>query len=127
MPEKHLYEYAVIRVIPRVEREEFMNVGVILYCHSEQFLKTLYFINPERLAAFYEKTELAELEERLQAFVCICNGKDEGGTIGALPMVSRFRWLTSARSTVVQTSPVHSGLCLEAEKTLEGLYQDLVL
>lgn len=127
MPEKHLFEYAVIRVVPRVERQEFLNVGVILFCPAQGFLKTLYNIKEERLYAFSDKLDYRDLEERLLAFKRICAGKAEGGTIGRLSLAERFRWLTSTRSTIVQTSPVHPGLCVDAAETLDKLYAKLVL
>jgi hypothetical protein len=127
MPEKHLFEYAVIRVVPRVEREEFLNVGVIVYCASQGFLQTRCTLNEERLRAFSGDLDMQELHERLGAFDRICGGRQAGGTIGQLPIASRFRWLTATRSTIVQTSPVHPGLCTDARETLERLYTQLVL
>jgi hypothetical protein len=126
MPEKHLFEYAVIRVMPRVEREEFLNVGVIVYCAAQGFLQTKFELNGPRLQALHGELDLPELHERLRAFERICAGRKEGGTIGQLPLASRFRWLTATRSTVVQTSPVHPGLCLNAADTLARLYAQLV-
>ncbi|WP_375433957.1 DUF3037 domain-containing protein [uncultured Hymenobacter sp.] len=126
MPEKHLFEYAVIRVMPRVEREEFLNVGVIVYCAGQNFLQTKFELNEARLQVFARDVDLPELHERLRAFERICAGRKEGGTIGQLPLASRFRWLTATRSTVVQTSPVHPGLCLDAADTLARLHAQLV-
>ena len=127
MQEKHLFEYAVIRVVPCVAREEFVNVGVILYCSAQGFLKTRYHLDGERLQAFSSAVDIAELQERLRAFERICQGGAAGGTIGRLPLASRFRWLTATRSTVVQTSLVHPGLCADAGETLDRLYNQLVL
>ncbi|WP_439882212.1 DUF3037 domain-containing protein [Pontibacter sp. MBLB2868] len=127
MPDKHLFEYAVIRVVPCVEREEFINVGVILYCSSKGFLKTKCELNEQRLCSFSDKPDLEELKERLHAFDRICAGHKEGGTIGDLPIASRFRWLTATRSTVIQTSPVHPGLCTDPQETLDKLYHQLVV
>lgn len=126
MPEKHLFEYATIRVVPRVEREEFMNVGVILYCSAKGFLQTKYGLPAERLRAFSAELDLTELQERLRAFERICAGRKEGGPIGQLPTAGRFRWLTATRSTIVQTSPVHPGLCIDPAETLERLFEQLV-
>jgi hypothetical protein len=126
MQDKHLFEYAVIRVVPRVEREEFLNVGVIVYCSSQRFLQTFFHINKERLCAFCEDIDLEELEARLNAFKQVCAGAAQGGPIGKLPIASRFRWLTAARSTIVQTSAVHPGLCVNAQETLTRLYEELV-
>ncbi|WP_018479172.1 DUF3037 domain-containing protein [Pontibacter roseus] len=127
MPEKHLFEYAVIRVVPRVEREEFLNVGVILFCSSQGFLQTLYTLDEKRLRAFSPHIDLEEIEQRLQAFTKVCAGRKEGGPIGQLGTASRFRWLTANRSTMVQVSPVHPGLCSDARETLEHLHAQLVL
>ncbi|MBC8083244.1 MAG: DUF3037 domain-containing protein [Hymenobacter sp.] len=126
MPAKHLFEYAVIRVMPQVEREEFLNVGVIVYCAAQGFLQTRFGLDEARLRLFAGELDLPALHERLRAFERICTGRPEGGTIGQLPIASRFRWLTATRSTVVQTSPVHPGLCLNAADTLARLYAQLV-
>lgn len=126
MQEKHLFEYAVIRVVPRVEREEFLNVGVILYCSSKRFLQTKFELNEERLVAFFKDIDLMQLKERLDAFVQICEGSKQGGTIAKLPIASRFRWLTASRSTIVQISPVHPGLCDDPTKRLSKLFNELV-
>ena len=127
MQEKHLFEYAVIRVVPSVEREEFLNVGVILFCAKQSFLQTLFSLNEERLCSFSEKVNIPELLEGLRAFERVCAGGREGGPIGKLPIASRFRWLTATRSTVLQTSPVHPGLCIDAGETLQRLHSQLVL
>jgi len=127
MPDKHLFEYAVVRLVPRVEREEFLNVGVIVYCRDLGFLKTRYQLPEERLRAFGGgELDLEELRERLRVFERICQGRPDGGTIGRLSPAERFRWLTAARSTVVQTSAVHPGLCFDAAHTLDRLYEQLV-
>ncbi|MBO0939859.1 DUF3037 domain-containing protein [Fibrella sp. HMF5335] len=126
MPDKHLFEYAVIRVVPRVEREEFLNVGVILYCPAQGFLQTVYRLNQERLDAFSPEINLTELHTRLDSFTKICAGRAAGGPIGQLAMAARFRWLTATRSTVVQTSAVHPGLCTDASETLARLFGELV-
>ena len=126
MQGRHLFEYAIIRVVPRVEREEFLNVGVIIYCADERFLQTKFCLNKERLLNFCNSLEVEELEKRLKAIEHICNGDAAGGTIAGLPLASRFRWLTAAKSTIVQTSPVHPGLCSNAKEELEKLYTELV-
>ena len=126
MQERHLFEYAVIRVVPRVEREEFLNVGVVLYCSKQKFLQALYKVNEERLKIFCKELDIQELQAYLLSFDKICRGGAQGGPIGQLPLAERFRWLTAVRSTVVQTSPVHPGLCLDANETLEKLFEELV-
>jgi hypothetical protein len=126
MQDRHLFEYAVIRVVPRVEREEFMNVGVILLCSKQKFLKMMYNINRERLMAFSSDLDLDALEENLSSFQRIATGGKDAGPIGELDAASRFRWLTATRSTVVQTSKVHPGFCLDGEDSLARLYEQLV-
>ena len=126
MQENHLFEYAVIRVVPRVEREEFVNVGVILYCSSQRFLETRYELNKSRLRVFSNDIDFEEIEARLCAFTNVCAGSGGSGPIGKLPLASRFRWLTATRSTIMQLSPVHPGLCIEPKLTLEKLYDQLV-
>ncbi|RKR81749.1 hypothetical protein BDD43_1905 [Mucilaginibacter gracilis] len=127
MPENHVFEYAVIRVVPRAEREEFLNVGVILYCPRLKFLQATILIDANRIAAFSPQLDLVELEQNLCAFERICNGTKEGGPIATLDIASRFRWLTATRSTVVQASKVHPGLCVDAQQTLNRLFAQLVL
>ncbi|WP_420151001.1 DUF3037 domain-containing protein [Spirosoma sp.] len=126
MPEKHLFEYAVIRVVPCVERQEFINVGIIVYCRAQRFLQTLTALNEGRLQAFSSRLDMDELKARLGAFERICAGHTDSGPIGKLPIAERFRWLTATRSTVVQTSPVHPGLCDDAGQTLARLLAQLV-
>ncbi|KUG07810.1 DUF3037 domain-containing protein [Solirubrum puertoriconensis] len=127
MPEKHLFEYAVLRVVPRVEREEFLNVGVILYCRAQGFLACRYEVPEARLRAFVgAELDLADLDERLRSFERICRGRKEGGPIGQLGVAERFRWLTATRSTIIQTSAVHPGMCADANAALDRLYTQLV-
>ncbi len=127
MQEKHLFEYAVIRVVPRIEREEFLNVGVVVYCRNEAFLQMLFTLDEARLTALFPKLDIEEIRAHLCAFEKICQGKPEAGPIARLDLAGRFRWLTARRSTVIQTSAVHPGLCLNAWETLARLYQQLVL
>lgn len=127
MQENHLFEYAVIRIVPRVEREEFLNVGVILYCQKLKFLHTRYKLDRERIKAFGEEVDCKELEEQLQAFERISLGTPGSGPIGQLDLASRFRWLTANRSTILQTSRVHPGFCENPKETLEKLFDQLVI
>lgn len=126
MQGKQLFEYAVIRVVPRVEREEFINVGVILYCAPQKFLKCSFEINTDRLTAFAEDIDIDEILSNLNAVQKICCGGEGAGPIGQLDLASRFRWLTATRSTVVQASKVHPGFCNDAEDTLLKLHRQLV-
>ncbi|MDB5255947.1 MAG: hypothetical protein JWM14_642 [Chitinophagaceae bacterium] len=127
MQEKDLFEYAVIRVVPRVEREEFINVGVILYCARQNFLLAKIKLDEDRLKAFCVEIDIESLRKNLNALEQISKGSAEGGPIGKLDAASRFRWLTATRSTVVQASKVHPGFCNDAKETLEKLYIELVL
>ena len=127
MQDNHLFEYAVIRIVPRVEREEFLNVGVILYCPKPKFLQTLFHLDEERLRIFSPHLDIREVEEHLRAFEQISLGGPDAGPIGKLDMASRFRWLTATRSTVVQTSRVHPGFCGDPPTALQKLYSRLVL
>lgn len=127
MPENQLFEYAVIRIVPRVEREEFLNVGVILFCSKQKFLKAKYHLNKKKIAHFCDQLDINELEEHLKTFELISSGEKEAGPIAKLPIAERFRWLTATRSTVVQTSKVHPGFCNDPEQTLNKLFEQLVL
>ncbi|HEY9049870.1 MAG TPA: DUF3037 domain-containing protein [Ohtaekwangia sp.] len=127
MPDSHLFEYAVIRIVPKVEREEFINVGVILYCSAQKFLQARFDVNTDKVRALCKKTDLDELQGYIHSFERICQGGAAGGPIGKLPIAERFRWLTATRSTVLQTSKVHPGLCESAEEMLNHLFTQLVL
>jgi hypothetical protein len=127
MQGKHLFEYAIIRIVPRVEREEFLNVGIILYCKDKKFLVTKYTINKERISVLCAEVDCHEVEEHLQSFEKIAKGEKAGGSIAALDLPSRFRWLTATRSTIIQTSKVHPGFTENPEATLEKLFNQLVL
>jgi hypothetical protein len=127
MPGNHLYEYAVIRVMPRVEREEFLNVGVIIYTRKPKFLEAVYHMDEKRLAAFCSHLDLTDLEANLNSFVRICKGDADAGPIAKLDNAGRFRWLTATRSTIVQCSKVHPGFCHDPKETLDKLFQQLVL
>jgi hypothetical protein len=127
MHENNLFEYAVIRVVPQVEREEFLNVGVILYCPKLKFLQCLCAVDEERLCSFSSRVDVEDLKNHLHSYAEICRGSKNGGQIAQMDMPSRFRWLTATRSTVVQSSKVHPGLCIDPVETLEKLYAQLVL
>lgn len=127
MQEKHLYEYAVIRVVPRVEREEFLNVGIILFCKKAKFIHVLCSINEAKLQLFSEDLDLEQLHFNLLAFGKVAHGDKTGGPIGQFDIPSRFRWLTAIRSSAIQTSRPHSGLCDDLEQTAQRLFEELVL
>ncbi len=126
MPEQHLFEYAVIRIVPQVEREEFLNVGVVLFCGRKKFLQAKILLDKPRLHAFSPKLDLEDIYCYLAAFDRICQGAKDSGAIGKLPPAERFRWLTATRSTVVQTSKVHPGLCDDPAEMVERLFEQMV-
>lgn len=126
MQGKDLFEYAVIRVVPRVEREEFLNAGVVLYCAKQKFLQLKYNVDANRLLALCNDCDIKAVQDHLHAFAQVSLGKQDSGPIGKLPIAERFRWLTATRSTIVQTSKVHPGFCDDANETLEKLYKQLV-
>ena len=111
MQDQFLYEYAIIRVVPRVEREEFLNVGVILYSKQLKYIDCIYRLNESRIQSVFGEIDLMEVEQFLRAFERICKGLPDSGPIGKLDIPSRFRWLTATRSTVIQTSKVHPAFC----------------
>ncbi|WP_324721088.1 DUF3037 domain-containing protein [Salinimicrobium sp. HB62] len=127
MPEKHLYEYAIIRVVPRVEREEFLNVGVVLFCKKEKYLKVKHRLDQEKLLMLCPDLDMEQLEKNLTSFEKICEGSQDGGPIAQMDIPSRFRWLTAVRSSVIQTSRPHPGMCDDLEATLTRLFSELVL
>ncbi len=127
MQENHLFEYAVIRVVPKVEREEFLNVGVLLLCSKQKFLQARIQLNEQRLQALCPDIDRMLLQEYISSFEKICAGAPGSGPIGQLPLAERFRWLTAARSTMLQTSHVHPGLCTDPKQMLQHLFEQLVL
>lgn len=127
MQGNHLYEYAVIRVVPQVEREEFMNVGIIVFCKQSRYIKVLYRLDAARLNCFSAELDIDQLEMNLQSFARIGHGDKNGGPIATEDAPSRFRWLTALRSSVIQTSRPHPGMCPDLEHTAERLFRELVL
>jgi hypothetical protein len=125
--QKHVYEYAVIRVVPRVEREEFLNVGIIVFCKFTRYIKVLYKLDTARLQSFSADLDAEQLERNLVSFEKISRGARDGGPIAQEAVPERFRWLTAVRSSVIQTSRPHPGLSSDLEKTAEALFRDLVL
>lgn len=127
MQEKYLYEYAVIRVLPVVEREEFINVGVILFCKSAKFITVHFTIDEARLRSFSTELDIAQVQLNLQSFQKVAMGEKKCGPIAEMDVPSRFRWLTAVRSSAIQTSRPHPGLCNNLEETAQRLFNELVL
>ena len=122
----HSYDYAIVRVVPRVERCEFVNAGVILFCRERRFLRAAIELDRDRLRALAPSASLEDVEKHLAAIPLVCLGGREAGPIGLLGMAERFHWLVSPRSTLVQPSPVHSGLCEDPEAELQHLLATMV-
>lgn len=126
MRAKLLYEYAVIRYVPRVEREEFLNVGVIVFCKEQKQVHVLFHIDVNKLHALAPETDITELRGYLAAFAATASGKKEGGPIAQEDAASRFRWLTAVRSSSIQTSRPHPGFSNDPAHTAERLLEELV-
>jgi hypothetical protein len=127
MQEQHLYDYAVIRVVPKVEREEFINVGLMLFSKKKKYLRIQYHIPVEKISLFAPEFDIDQLEINLASFAKICSGKKDGGPIATFDIAERFRWLTAVKSSSIQTSRPHSGFSSDLDITFEKLYTELVL
>ena len=127
MQNRVTYEYAIIRLVPKVEREEFLNIGVILYSKIKKYLGIRFQIDPQRITAFSKEVDTNLIEKYLSAWELICAGAPASGRIGQLELASRFRWLAANRSTIIQTSKIHPGLCENPESVLENLFMRYIL
>jgi hypothetical protein len=121
MPARSSYDYAVIRVVPRVEREEFVNAGVILSCQEQDYLAARVDLPEARLLAVDSQADLAAIRRHLAGIPLICEGGPAAGPLRSLTRRERFHWLTAPRSTIIQTSAVHTGQCTDLEQTMEHL------
>ena len=126
MPALSSFDYAVFRFVPRVEREEFINVGVILFCRTRRFLGTRLHLDPQRVTAIAPQFDLRHIQAHLDLITQVAQGGVDAGPIGQLALADRFHWLTSPRSTVLQVSPVHCGLCDDPQTALDDLFDRLV-
>ncbi len=127
MPGMPSFDYAVIRIVPRVEREEFINAGVILFCFERDFLEACVALDAPRVLALFPGADLETIEEHLQTVPRICTGGEGSGPIGKLSQRERFHWLVAPRSTMLQVSPVHTGLCEDSRTALNELMRAMVL
>ncbi len=127
MPGPNSFDYGIVRVVPRVERGEFINVGIILICRAKRYLAAQIELDEARLLALYSSIDLAELKQHLDVIPKICAGGPDSGPIGQLSLQERFHWLVAPRSTIIQVSPPHSGLCSEPANTLKHLLNTLVI
>ncbi len=126
MPALISFDYAVVRVVPRVEREEFVNSGVIVFCLQEEFLEARVHVDEPRLKALWPEVDIDLVRQHLAAFPRICSGDPVAGPIARLTRRERFHWLVSPRSTIIQVSPVHSGLCETPALAVEHLVRQLI-
>ena len=126
MPAQCTYDYAIIRVVPKVEREEFVNVGVIVSCPDKEFLAARIELDEQRLRAIDPKLDLQTIRAHLETIPAICSGGEQAGPIGRLPQRDRFYWLVAPRSTIIQISPVHTGTCSSPEAALRHLVARMV-
>ena len=126
MHDLRTYDYAVIRVVPRVERAEFLNAGIILSCDVERALQARIELDEAALLTLAPRVDLDVVRDALATIPKICAGGDEAGPIGRMPARERFHWLVSPRSTIVQTSPVHTGQCGDIAAALDHLMKTMV-
>ena len=126
MEDNYLFEYAVLRIVPRVEREEFINAGVVIYCPKLRYVHCKWQLDEARIAALFNGVDLDEMKKLLHAFEQVCIGNPAAGPIAQLPPAGRFRWLTATRSTILQTSKVHTGLCTDGDKMMEHIFRQQV-
>ncbi len=127
MPARSSFDYAVVRVVPRVDRGELLNAGVILFALERDFLAARVQIDEPRLRALWPDTDLDLVRQHLEAIPRICAGQPDAGPIARLSLRERFHWLVAPRSTIIQVSPVHSGLCDHPERALAELFDRMVL
>jgi hypothetical protein len=121
-----LFEYALLRVVPRVERGEFINAGVVLYCQDAKFLDARVYLDPERLRALDPNLDPEIVRAHLEVARLVCEGGPEAGAVGLLPPGQRFGWLVAPRSTVVQPSPVHTGFTDDPSQAIDHLLRTMV-
>jgi hypothetical protein len=127
MQEKLVYEFAVIRVVPKVEREEFVNVGLILFCKRMRYVRFSYQLHEDKIRGFCSEFDLEQVKENLESFSKIAAGAKDGGPIAQLEADERFRWITAIKSSSIQSSRPHPGLSDDLDATFERLYRELVL
>ncbi|HCA06582.1 MULTISPECIES: DUF3037 domain-containing protein [Chryseobacterium] len=126
MQEDKIYEYAVIRLVPKVEREEFFNIGLVMFSKKEKFIRVEFHLCPDKFKLMHNKIDYDDIIQNLESFQKIANGDKEGGPIALMDIPERFRWLTAVRSSVVQTSRPHPGKSKDLEKTFGKLFEELV-
>lgn len=126
MQEDKLYEYAVIRLVPKVEREEFFNIGLVLFSKKEKYIRVDFHLCSDKFLLMHSKLDYDEVQKNLENFQKIAHGSPDGGPIAKLEIPERFRWLTAVRSSVIQTSRPHPGKTKNLDKTFDRLFEELV-
>ena len=126
MPPRHIYEYAIVRVVPVVEREEFINTGVIVCCKKGKYIRMQYHLCEDKIRALSPDADMGEIRKNLEAFSKIAAGEKEGGPIASLDEAERFRWLTAVRSASIQTSRPHPGFSDNLDETTQRLFAEMV-
>ncbi len=126
MPELVSFDYAIVRLVPRVDREEFINVGIILYCRAQRLLDARVTLNTARLAALAPQLDATFVQTQIDLIPLICAGGADAGALGDLNQTERFLWLISPRSTTIQVSPAHAGLCQDPKAELDRLFKEMV-
>ena len=126
MQEQHTYDYAVIRAVPRVERGELVNVGVIVWCAPQRFLKAMVFVDKKKILTLDPKADIDAIEKAAASIPTVCMGGREAGDLGKMGLSERFNWLVAPRSTSLQTSPVHIGRGTDLDQALEKIFNEMV-
>jgi hypothetical protein len=125
-PEDDAFQYAIWRVVPSVERGEALNVGVVVYCRRRQFLRARVLVDEARLRTVAADLDVPAMRRHLEGMLRVAEGDAAGGAVAQLPQSERFGWLTAASSTIVQPSPIHTGLCSDPQAVLDRLFTRLV-
>ena len=126
MKEVKIYEYAVIRLVPKVEREEFFNIGLVMFSKKEKFIRVEFYLCPDKFQLMHNQLDFDEVYKNLESFKKVAEGAKDGGPIAQLEIPERFRWLTAVKSAVVQTSRPHPGKSKDLNVTFERLFEELV-
>lgn len=126
MQEPKIYEYAVIRLVPKVEREEFFNIGLVMFSKKAKYIRAEFHLCPKKFELMHSKLDYEEVQKNLDHFRQVANGDKTGGEIAGFDIPERFRWLTAVRSSVIQTSRPHPGKTTDLDQTFERLFDELV-
>lgn len=126
MQEDKIYEYAVVRLVPKVEREEFFNIGLLMFSKKEKFIRFQFHLCPQKFSSMNSALDFEDISKNLKNFTEVANGNPQGGPIAQLEIPERFRWLTAVRSSVIQTSRPHPGKTINLDATFDRLFDELV-